>query len=356
MKLEDRARQTAQRTRAAARRMPVERLDAVRIRRRVATLVPALGLAAVVAGGLVLAGLPDREPDPVAATTTTIPAETTTTVPDSTTTTSFIETTTIPPAGIEIGPDVAWLHGIYPNGLGLSTGASYPDLSIAYFGMRTVAWDGVDGVVYLADGGEGKWLLRWARPGEDSLVLELEWFTEALADVVVVDGVQYAILFQPGYVGVEAGFRWIDLNTASEVSPLDGFVRLSGEYALAYGAQGRWAHIEDADWTEVAQGEGGEPIPPFPLPMLVIEDDAGRELLRFEIGDFERPYVTLHDFDGRRLIFSKEPFEPAAAPRTVYFVDLECPGCTQVFEAGPDSFSLVGVEKSTGPVGFPLIP
>lgn len=355
MKLEDRARQTAQRTRAAARRMPVEHLDAVRNRRRAATLVPALGLAAVVAGGLVLAGLPEREPDPVAATTTTIVPETTTTVPDTTTTT-VDATTTLPAQGVEIRPDAAWIQSTYPNGIVPAVGEAYPDLSIAYFGMKTVAWDGADGVVYLADGGEGKWLLRWARPGEDRLVLELEWFTEALADVVVVDGVQYAILFQPGYVGVEAGFRWIDLNTAAEASPLDGYVRLSGEYALAYGAQGRWAHIEDADWTDVAQGEGGEPIPPFPLPMMVIEDDAGRELLRFEIGDFERPYVTLHDFDGRRLIFSKEPFEPAAAPRTVFLVDLECPGCTQVFEAGPDSFSLVGVEKSTGPVGFPLIP
>ena len=340
---------TARSTRPAAIRMPLEPMSAVAKERRVAALVPALVLAAAAAVGFALMRAPSPLPPPLAGTTTTV-----TTAPQTTTTNAVTATTV--EAGVVIGPGIEWIRSTYPSGIVLSDGTTIPEPAIAYFSLKSVAWDGADGVAYLADGGDEKWQLRWARPGSDSLVAELEWFTHALADVVRIDDTPYAILFLPGFNGEDPGFRWIDLITGADVPPIDGYVRTAGFYAVSTGAQGRWVHLEEPDWSDIERGEIGEPIPPFPLPLVIITDDNGAELLRFEIGDFERPYVTLHDFDGRRVIVSKEPFEPAAAPRTVYLVDLECPGCTTVIDAGPDSFDLVGVSRSVGPVGLPLIP
>ena len=184
---------TARSTRAAARRMPLEPISPVAKRRRVTTLVPALGMVAAAAVGFALMRTPPPPP-PLAGTTTTV-----TTAPQTTTTTAVTATTV--ETGIVIGPGIEWIRSTYPSGIVLSDGTTIPEPAIAYFSLKSVAWDGADGVAYLADGGDEKWHLRWARPGSDSLVAELEWFTHALADVVRIGDTPYAILFLPGFNG-----------------------------------------------------------------------------------------------------------------------------------------------------------
>ena len=125
-------------------------------------------------------------------------------------------------------------------------------------------------------------------------------------------------------------------------------VRRSGRVSTY---QGRWAGIDQPNWSGVEMSPEGMPVPPYPLPELVVTDDAGAELARIELGTFDAPIATLHDFDGRRLIVSVEALEPASGARTVYLVDLECADCTEVWQTeGPDSFDLVGTLPTEGAV------
>jgi hypothetical protein len=87
----------------------------------------------------------------------------------------------------------------------------------------------------------------------------------------------------------------------------------------------------------------------------VTED--GKEVLRMAVGTERRPYVFIQDFDGRRLILTAWPYEPALPPSTVWIIDLECGDCTQVFETtGTEYFDLIGTVASEGPVVAPTIP
>ncbi len=291
----------------------------------------------------------DQAPPTSAAATSTTRASTTST----SSTTSPLPTT---PVSIRIDPETRWIRSTYPSGVWSSDGAAVFDASIAYFSMKTVAWDGTDGIAYLAEGETETWQLRRANPTGDRLVIEIPWFTEALADVVSVDGVAVAILFRPGLDAAGPSLRGIALADGAPVGVPTDRIRLDGPYSIDRGAQGRRAHLEDPDWSNIPRGEGGEPIPPFPLPSLVILDQSGSELIRFQVGTYERPYATIHDFDGRRIIVSVEPFEPAAAPRTVYVIDLECASCTEVIDAGPDSFDLVGSLDRQGELVAPELP
>ena len=114
--------------------------------------------------------------------------------------------------------------------------------------------------------------------------------------------------------------------------------------------------IEDPDWSDVEHDEAGGPIPPFDLPELVVSE-GGREVLRLPVGSEGRPYVDIHDFDGRRLVIAAQPQEPATPPTTVWIIDLECADCTQMIETpGPEYFDLIGVLPQEGDVVQPALP
>ena len=97
------------------------------------------------------------------------------------------------------------------------------------------------------------------------------------------------------------------------------------------------------------------PLPTYLVSVAATED--GEEVLRMEVGSEQRPYVYIHDFDGRRLILGAEPFEPAVPPVTVWIIDLECATCTERIETDSlERFDLIGWLGSNGPVVRPDLP
>lgn len=91
-------------------------------------------------------------------------------------------------------------------------------------------------------------------------------------------------------------------------------------------------------------------------PSVLVVEENGNEVLRVPVGTPEEPLLIVHSFDGRRVIVSREPAE-APGPRTVFVIDLECADCTEVIlTTGPDSFDLVAVVESEGPIVQPALP
>ena len=213
------------------------------------------------------------------------------------------------------------------------------------FPGRAIAWDGNAGVVTFGEDG-----LRWfTEDGETAMPVPSESIGE-LVEVVAVDAghIVGARLYDgSNTVWFELGTRRLTEAPASARS-LDG---------VTFSAAGRSATINLPDWSNVKRGEGGEPISPFDLPELVVSSHDGAELLRISVGTSDRPYVQIHDFDGRRLIVSAVPNEPASPPQTVWIIDLECGDCTEMFETGgPVWFDLIGTLESGGPVVQPALP
>jgi hypothetical protein len=235
-----------------------------------------------------------------------------------------------------------WIKATHEGVFG-SDGTLFGGNPVPFRGIKNVAWDRGEGFIYLTEDGD----LRWWRPAGEQLVAAIGELGTIISIVDVVDDPEGpVVVLDNGSDPIR-----VRLNTGQQlplVEPLHGPVRMWGG--------GRGAYIDSPDWSEGELDEGGFPVPPFPLAELVITYSNGGELLRFEVGTFEQPWAVLHDFDGRRVIFSVEPLEPAAAPRTVYVADLECPTCTEVIFAGADSFDLVGtLPWSTNEVLVPIL-
>ena len=244
-----------------------------------------------------------------------------------------------PPAGVVAQ---RWIKASHEGVFG-SDGTLFGGNPVPFLGIKNVAWDLGEGFIYLTEGAD----LRWWRPAGDQLVAAMGELGTSISITDVVDDPEGpVVVLDNGSDPIR-----VRLNTGQQlplVEPLHGPVRMWGG--------GRGAYIDSPDWSEGELDEGSLPVPPFPLAELVITYSNGGELLRFQVGTFEQPWAVLHDFDGRRVIFSVEPLEPAAAPRTVYVIDLECPTCTEVILAGPDSFDLVGtLPWSTNEVLVPIL-
>jgi hypothetical protein len=205
-----------------------------------------------------------------------------------------------------------------------------------------VAWDGAAGIVYVAADGT---LRRLDPGGNRELTGDLaDGDQSRILDVVLGD---------PGYVAVgEGGVVWFDMASGRRVdAPVDG-VTFDIDRGMVHTGQGRNAWVDDSSLDSAQRNEEGWPSGDFDLPSVVLDDSStGEVLTTLVLGTYERPYLRIHDFDGRRLIVSREPYEPANPPSTVFIIDLECGNCTQVIETtGPHSFTLVGVSQSDGPV------
>ncbi len=79
-------------------------------------------------------------------------------------------------------------------------------------------------------------------------------------------------------------------------------------------------------------------------------DADGVELHRWPWGSLADPYLTIDDFDGRRILVSRSPGEPAMAGPEVIYIDLACAACTETFMSTPVSAALVGVDAPDLPV------
>jgi hypothetical protein len=332
VKLDDLARQATADLHEATRAAEIVPIDSVRWHRRMWLAAPAAAtLGALVAVAVML--LPGPSGPPVATTPTT-----------SETTTTTVQTSTTAAVVPWLDPGTSWirggLSGVYNDSAELIEDVEFQSIGLLG-GGRASAWDGATGFVVVSE------QVIWFRDGE---AVETDLPVGPLVEVVTVGGVPIVGIDSVDATGTTT---WFDLTSGEQVEPPESARTVDGD---RYEVDGLAAFIDLPDWTGVQRGEGGEPIPPFDLPELVVT--AGdEELLRFPIGSVERPYGLLHDFDGRRVVVSVEPHEPALGPRTVWIIDLECADCTLRVESdGPEWFDLVGTLKREGDLVSPVLP
>ena len=85
----------------------------------------------------------------------------------------------------------------------------------------------------------------------------------------------------------------------------------------------------------------GQPTDVTEPARLVVTDRSG-SIVDVPVGSFYSPSVTLHDFDGRRVVLSRGPFEPALPEESFFVVDLACGSCLARFGAAATGATLVG--------------
>jgi hypothetical protein len=338
---------------------PMARLSSVRPDRPHRPLLWAATAAVVVAAAV---GLPAllllTGDDPATGTfvpvgTTGVPGTTqpvvTSRVPDTSTSTSSAPTTVVPGDLIDIdGLDWVRTDSSLGQIIG-SDGRVVADHSTPMTGAKSLAWDGDDGLVIL--GGTGDLRngdLRWVTP-EDARAVPVEWPAEdegMIVDVAVIG--DRPVVALRSFAGE---LYWFDLETGAEVAGDPDLADYFEDLGTRLGGQGRTVVVDYPENLDAERDETGALVWPFDLPELVVRGPEGEELARIELGSEQQPFALLHDFDGRRVVVSVEPNEPAFAPRTISVIDLECADCTEIVEApGADTLELVGVLPSDGPV------
>lgn len=287
-----------------------------------------------------------RQGEVVATTTasTSAPAPSTSMAPVTTSPVTSEPDTSSPTGTLDLS-GLNWVRtDLGLQGVVGSDGRSVIDHSVPAVNYKYVAWDGGEGLVLLNEAGE----LRWVRPEADVDVPAdvLDGEVATIDDVVLIDGRPVAAL--RSWTGETA---WVDLESGDEVTGDPLRVDHFDDLGLQLGGQGRLVRIEFPENVDAERDETGALVWPFDLPELVVMRADGTELARIELGSQDQPWARLHDFDGRRVIASVEPLEPAFPPTTVYVIDLECADCTEVVELpGADTLDLVGILESSGPV------
>ena len=332
MRLDQIAREAARDTQQAGRQMPIIPLENLRRRRLFLSITPlvAAGLAAWVAVLVFL--LPSASPSQ--------PSEgpTPTTVNNTPSTTTAQPVTTAPEEAPVLDAD--WVRGTSEQIID-DQGVVLHEFPPTILYGRNTAWDGDGGFVALTEAG-----LIWMRGDARQTIDVLQG---SIVDIALTDTRSHVI----GIISADdRSVHWIDLESGLEVEPPSAARSTDGE---TFTVGDRSVMIEDPDWSDVEKDETGFPIAPFELPELVVTE-GGSEVLRLTVGSEERPYVEIHDFDGRRLIIGAQPHEPAVPPTTVWIIDLECGECTQRQEAPSlEYFDLIGVLPTQGEVVVPVL-
>jgi hypothetical protein len=190
-------------------------------------------------------------------------------------------------------------------------------------GQPTVRHDLEGGIVYL----DGEHLMWWQEGDETPRVVaeNTAFETAALWQVVESNGRRAAAV--GGYGSDDVTLYELETGDASAATTSDlryGFVDFT--YPIVSPDGSRRARIETGDRSSD----------------LVIELTEGGELLRQTIASPEW-FVRLHDFDGARVIVSREPFEPAIAPQVFFLYNLTCgDACTQRFYSQGGEAALIG--------------
>ncbi len=220
------------------------------------------------------------------------------------------------------------------------------------FPGRGTAWDGEAGVVTFGNSGNtpsGEVDVQWLLPGDQTDATRIGFNGEVFEVAKSEGGPVFGIRNFDG----SGTISWYLVETGQRTDPPSTARTLDGQ---TFTAQGRTATIALPDWSNVERGEAGEPLSPYELPELVVTSQDGTELLRMVVGTNDRPYVRIHDFDGRRLILDSTPQEPASPPQTVWIIDLECADCTREFKTpGPFWFDLIGTSETAGAVVQPIL-
>ncbi len=258
------------------------------------------------------------------STTTSAPLTTTTTVPTSTT------TSTLPPVAEE-----GWVT-LGPNGLRDWDGTMLWPTSV--FSWHTLARDGAGGFVFADD--DGLWWLRHGSTTPEQ-VIDRTSPTEVVEVVETAEGsVARLGLCHPEFVRLDDG------SSVSDPGP--GRVHPDCNHGLTTRwttANGLTAEIVAPVFTEDAQGQPGEVVD---VANLVITH-GDNELLRTPVGGFYEAWARIHDFDGRRVILSRGPFEPAIPDETFYLIDLATGEVEWLPEAAGTTAALRGADSDEIP-------
>lgn len=301
------------------------------------------GAAAVIAAIAIpafLLGGPTEEPVDTVSTTLTLPT-TTSTPPTS------------PPAGLDLS-GAAWItHGL--DGIRRDDG--------------TLLWETQPFPTGLARDGEGGFAftdsvgLWWFPAG----AAEPEFVQESLWDLISVvpseSGPVALVLDTPVYeelddgtsVLISDGRRYVRLSDGAPVSdPGGGPEMVPPDKPWLWkrtAANGLSAWITDPEVLLDAESYPTSVVEPAHL--LVARGD--ETLFDLQIGTEQDAWARIHDFDGRTLIVSRGPYEPAMPEETFFVIDLACGDCVRTFSAAATVAALPGGDVDwTGPVETPL--
>lgn len=246
-------------------------------------------------------------------------------------TTSTLETTTLTiPAVVEDLSDVAWVVNdfdglIDDRGRELMT-VDEPPIG----GSLTVARAGDGSIWFVADGSLWHWPLDADRP------LEVEVETDQVANIGYVDGDIVVDRYGEAEVVADVGDRQRpDAQLQTE----------TGEFITA--ANGITVRVLDADADVDDRGYVSNLRSPARLQV-----ERNEEIdWTIDAGGVDAPWLSLIDFDGRRVMMARFPTEPADPVVQHIVYDLNCRpepdsvagrGCTRTFWARYGTATLVG--------------
>lgn len=227
---------------------------------------------------------------------------TTTTAPQPTTTTTAATTTTsLPPIDAD-----GWVT-FGPDGLRHSEGEVLR--AEGAVGWETVARDGDGGLAFVDE--DGLW---WRPRGADTDRFVAKAEGDLVEVVPTLDGPVARIGACPS--------RYVRLADGVAVggSP-QGKVEFScGTGSVQWrAANGLFARITGPG---VTTDDEGQIVGIEDVAQLVIRR-GGETVLSTPVGGFYEAYARIHDFDGRYVIVSRGPFEPAMPDETYFVIDLE---------------------------------
>ena len=278
-------------------------------------LVAPLALILAACGGTGQTTTTTAAPTTTTTTSTTVPSTTTTTLPE-----------TVEAAWVLMTEDGLLHHFEGPIG---GPGA---------VGWHTIARDRRGGFAYLADGS------LWWQPARETEPREV---APAEGDLVEVIPTEAGPVARIGFCDSD----FISLETGEEVrDPGDLMVEASctdGEHVWN-AANGLQATIAGPGVLFDSEGEvaGIEDV----AELHILQD--GEVVAEIPVGGFYEAYARIHDFDGRFVIISRGPFEPAMPEETYFLLDLETGETLYPGEHAGASASLLGRDVD----GVPSLP
>ncbi len=146
-------------------------------------------------------------------------------------------------------------------------------------------------------------------------------------------------------------YVYVRLNDGEKVDAGSGRVSVDTAGNEVWSATNDWSVWIEGPQLEPAD-EGG-PTAVIAHAKLYVADSSGSIVVDQAIGTSEEPWVRVHDFDGRTIILSRGPIEPATPPETFFVIDLGCAICTSSFTAVVTSASLTQNDPHwNGPLSF----
>lgn len=156
-----------------------------------------------------------------------------------------------------------------------------------------------------------------------------------------------------------AAFTWttgpnaLRLSDASLVdAPPNAPIRVLSEppWLVWTAANGLTAWIAEPHVELDSEGQPSEIVEPAHL-VVAIDDEV---LIDVAIAPLDGAWATIHDFDGKSLIVSRGPYEPAMPEESFVLVDLASGEVTEIFEAGGVKATFTGADSDwSGPVVAP---